>query len=201
MNKTWTTVAAFAAVCATAFGAAEVGKPAPEFEAKDINGRTHKLSDYKGKIVVLESYNLDCPFCANHFKTGAMQELQDWATSKGIVWLLVDSAGKQSGSYRDPAAAKKEWDDLKIKATAWIDDHSGKVGRLYGMKTTPHMFVIDKNGVLAYQGAIDDKASVDPADIAGAKNWVAAALDALLGGKKPAVAETRSYGCRVKYKD
>jgi peroxiredoxin len=198
MNKTWTTVAAFAAVCATAFGAAEVGKPAPEFEAKDINGRTHKLSDYKGKIVVLESYNLDCPFCANHFKTGAMQELQDWATSKGIVWLLVDSAGKQSGSYRDPAAAKKEWDDLKIKATAWIDDHSGKVGRLYGMKTTPHMFVIDKNGVLAYQGAIDDRPEPE-GDPRKARNYVREAVSKLLKGEKVEVTQTKSYGCGVKY--
>src|SRR5262245_55462864 len=134
--------------------AAHVGKPAPEFTATDINGKSQKLSDYKGKIVVLEAYNMDCPVCANHFKTGAMQELQQWAASKGVVWLLVNSSGKQSGSYRDAAEAKKEWAELKIKATAWLDDHDGKVGKLYSMKTTPHMFVIDQKGVLAYQGAI-----------------------------------------------
>src|ERR1051325_4284266 len=108
-----------------ASAAAQVGQSAPDFTAKDIEGKTHKLSEYKGKIVVLEAYNLDCPFCANHFKSGAMQELQQWAASKGVVWLLVNSAGRDSGSYRDAAAAKKEWAELKIKATAWIDDHDG----------------------------------------------------------------------------
>src|SRR5438477_7837498 len=129
MKRTLTLFAIFASISA-ALAAAQVGQPAPDFTAKDINGKTHKLSDYKGKIVVLEAYNLDCPFCANHFKTGAMQELQQWAVSKGVVWLLVNSAGQHSGSYRDAAAAKKEWDELKIKATAWIDDHDGKVGKL-----------------------------------------------------------------------
>src|SRR5437763_11433720 len=122
------TIALFALIGLTnaVFAAADIGKPAPDFTGTDINGRTVKLSDYKGKIVVLEAYNLDCPYCANHFKSGAMQDLQAWAASKGVVWFLVNSAGKHSGSYRDPAAAKKEWDELKIKATAWIDDRDGK---------------------------------------------------------------------------
>jgi len=182
----------------TAVAAAQAGKTAPDFTATDINGKTHKLSDYKGKIVVLEAYNLDCPYCANHFKSGAMQELQGWATSKGVAWLLVNSAGKQSGSYRDPTAAKKEWEQLKIKATAWIDDHEGKLGRLYGMKTTPHMFVIDKNGVVVYQGAIDDRPQPD-GDPRKARNYVRETLENLLAGKTVAVKETRSYGCGVKY--
>src|SRR6267378_4712529 len=110
-------------------GEAVAGKPAPAFTAKDINGKTHNLSDYKGKIVVLEEYNLDCPFCANHFKTGAMQELQGYAASKGVVWLVVDSVSPKSPSYRDPAAAKKEFEAEKMKATAWIDDSSGAVGK------------------------------------------------------------------------
>jgi len=177
---------------------AEVGKAAPGFEAKDINGKTHKLSDYKGRIVVLESYNLDCPFCANHFNTGAMQELQAELTAKGVVWLLVNSAGKRSGSYRDPVAARNEWEALKIKATAWLDDHNGKVGRLYGMKTTPHMFVIDKNGVLAYQGAIDDRAEVE-GDPRKARNYVREAVSKLLNGEKVEITQTKSYGCGVKY--
>src|SRR5439155_11889334 len=109
-----------------------VGKPAPDFTGTDINGQTHRLSDYKGKIVVLEEYNLDCPFCANHFNSGAMQELQKYATSKGVVWLLVDSANAKSPSYRDPAAAKKEFEAEKMKATAWIDDSSGAIGKAYG---------------------------------------------------------------------
>src|SRR5213593_4328066 len=159
----------------TALAEAVVGKPAPAFAVKDVEGKTHKLSDYKGKVVVLESYNLDCPYCANHFKTGAMQELQQWAASKGAVWLLVNSAGQHSGSYRDAATAKKEWDELKIKATAWIDDHDGKVGKLYGMKTTPHMFVIDPKGSLAYQGAIDNRPEPE-GDPRKARNYVREAI-------------------------
>jgi peroxiredoxin len=184
--------------CLGAFAAAQVGKPAPDFTATDINAKTLKLSDYQGKIVVLEAYNLDCPFCANHFKSGAMQELQQWAVSKGVVWLLVNSAGQHSGSYRDAATAKKEWDELKIKATAWIDDHDGKVGKLYGMRTTPHMFVIDQKGLLAYQGAIDDRPEPE-GDPRKARNYVREAIAKLQAGEKIAVTETRSYGCGVKY--
>src|SRR5438045_4566045 len=169
-----------------AFAEAIPGKPAPAFTAKDINGKTHKLSDYKGKIVVLEEYNLDCPFCANHFNSGAMQELQKYATSKGVVWLLVDSANAKSASYRDPAAAKKEFEAEKMKATAWIDDSSGAIGKAYGLKTTPHMVVIDKNGVVAYNGAIDDKPSTDE-DPRKARNYVREAIDQLLAGQKPKV--------------
>jgi len=184
--------------CVAAFAAAQVGKPAPDFTATDISGKTHKLSDYKGKIVVLEAYNLDCPFCANHFKTGAMQELQQWAASKGVAWFLVNSAGRRSGSYRDAATAKKEWDELKIKATAWIDDHEGKVGKLYGMKTTPHMFVIDQKGSVAYQGAIDNRPEPE-GDPRKARNYVREAITKLMAGGRIEVAETKSYGCGVKY--
>lgn len=183
---------------AAAVGAAESGKPAPDFTATDINGKTIKLSDYKGKIVVLESYNLDCPFCANHFKTGAMQELQKDATSKGIVWLLVNSVNPKHPNNRTTDAAKKELEAQKIVATAWIDDSSGKLGKAYDMKTTPHMFVIDKEGVLAYQGAIDNQATPDH-DPRKAKNYVRQAIDELAAGKPVSVTETKSYGCAVKY--
>src|SRR6266850_3065735 len=114
MKKLHCILAAWSLVGASLLAQVEVGKPAPDFEAKDINGNTHKLGDYKGRIVVLESYNLDCPYCANHFKTGAMQELQSELSGQGIVWLLVNSAGKQSGSYRDPTAARKEWETQQI---------------------------------------------------------------------------------------
>ena len=127
-----------------------------------------------------------------------MQELQQWAASKGVVWLLVNSAGQHSGSYRDAATAKKEWDELKIKATAWIDDHDGKVGKLYGMRTTPHMFVIDQKGSLAYQGAIDDRPEPE-GDPRKARNYVREAITKLMARGKIEVAETRSYGCGVKY--
>ncbi len=180
------------------FAAAEIGKPAPDFTATDINGKTHKLSDYKGKIVVLEEYNLDCPFCHNHFKTGAMQELQGEITGKGVIWLLVNSAGRNSPSYRTPEVAKKEWATQKIKATAWIDDSSGELGRKYGMRTTPHMFVIDKNGILAYQGAIDNRPSPE-GDPRTARNYVREAIGKLMAGEKVQVTQTRPYGCGVKY--
>src|SRR6266567_1804661 len=113
---------AYLAWCAFACGAlaAEVGKPAPDFTARDINGQTHKLSDYKGKIVVLESYNQDCPFCHNHYQSGAMQELQHELTGKGVVWLLVNSVSPKYSSHRDAAAAKKEWAEQKIQAVALI---------------------------------------------------------------------------------
>ncbi|HHY85146.1 MAG TPA: redoxin domain-containing protein, partial [Verrucomicrobia bacterium] len=132
----------------TAWAAAEIGKPAPDFEATDINGKTHKLSDYKGKIVILESYNLDCPFCRNHFTTGHMQELQKEVTSKGGIWLVVNSVNPQHPNYRTTEQAKAEFEKQKMHATAWLDDSSGKIGKLYGMKTTPQICIIDKDGTL-----------------------------------------------------
>ena len=198
MKKAIFSASAFTLSCLLVLAEAEVGKPAPDFTAKDIKGRTHKLSDYKGKIVVLEAYNLDCPFCANHFKTGAMQELQAEATAKGVVWLLVNSSNPRSPSYRDAAAAKKEWAAQKMKATAWIDDGDGNVGKAYGLKTTPHMIVIDQKGNMAYNGAIDDKPEAE-GDPRKARNYVREAIDRLLAGKPVAVARTKSYGCGIKY--
>jgi peroxiredoxin len=183
---------------ASVFAAAEVGKPAPDFTAKDINGQVHKLSDYHGKIVVLESYNQDCPFCHNHYKTGAMQDLQKELTSKGVVWLLVNSVSTKYSNHRTPEAAKKEWEQNKIKATAWLDDGSGEVGKAYGMRTTPDMFVIDQKGVLAYQGAIDDRPDPE-GDPRTAHNYVRAAVQQLQAGEKVTVTQTKPYGCGVKY--
>jgi peroxiredoxin len=176
---------------------AQVGKPAPDFSAKDVDGKTHKLSDYKGKILVLESYNFDCPFCANHYKTGAMQDTQEWAKSKGVVWLLVNSASAKSDSYRDAGKARQEIAKNKIKAT-WIDDSSGEVGKKYGLKTTPHMVVIDKQGKVAYNGAIDD-APVSEGDPRKARNYVKEAIEKVMAGQAVAVANTKPYGCGIKY--
>jgi len=182
----------------SALAAAEVGKPAPAFTATDIHGQAHKLSDYKGKIVVLESYNLDCPFVRNQYRSGAMQELQRDLTAKGVVWLIVNSVSPKHPSHRSPEAAKKEWTNQKIAATAWLDDGSGQIGKAYGMRTTPHMFVIDNEGVLAYQGAIDDRAASD-GDPRTARNYVREAVQKLQAGEKPAVSQTKPYGCGVKY--
>ena len=180
--------------------AVEIGQPAPDFVGTDINGKTIKLSDYKGKIVVLESYNSDCPFCHNHYKTGAMQELQKKLTAEGVVWLVVDSVNKKNFSYRTPAQARQEMASEKMAATAWIDDHTGEIGHLYDMKTTPDMYVIAKDGTLAYAGAIDDRPK-PYGDPRTAKNYVSAAVDDLLAGKPVAVPETKPYGCGVKYAD
>ena len=186
-------------LAASAF-AVEVGKPAPDFTGTDINGKTVKLSDYKGKIVVIESYNSDCPFDANHYKTGAMQETQNDLAAKGVVWLIVDSVNKNNFSYRTAEQARGEFADRKMTATAWIDDSSGIIGHLYGMETTPHMFVIAKDGTLVYDGAIDDKP--DPShDPRTARNYVKEAVGDLLAGKPIAVSSTKPYGCSVKYAD
>ena len=196
MKKILTLITSLA-LTASAF-ALEIGKPAPDFTGTDINGKTIKLSDYKGKIVVLESYNSDCPFCHNHYASGAMQELQRDLAAKNVVWLLVDSVNTKNFSYRTPEQARKELVDQKIAATAWLDDHSGDIGHLYGMKTTPHTFVIAADGTLVYDGAIDDRPepSGDPRT---AKNYVRAAVDELLAGKPVTVAQTKPYGCGVHY--
>jgi peroxiredoxin len=179
-------------------GDAKVGQPAPDFTATDIQGKTHRLSDYRGKILVLEAINLDCPYCANHYKTGAMPALQAAAVSKGVIWLAVNSTHAGSPSYRKPEAARKEFTQFGFKATAWLDDRSGEVGKKYGMKTTPHMFVINQQGILVYQGAIDDRAE-STGDPRTARNFVRSVIEALLASKPVPVAETKPYGCGVKY--
>jgi peroxiredoxin len=180
--------------------AVETGKPAPDFTATDINGKAIKLSDYAGKIVVLESYNSDCPFCNNQYKTGAMQELEKDMAAKGVVWLIVNSVNPNNPSHRTPEQARQEIADKKIVATAWIDDSSGALGHLYDMKTTPDMYVIDKNGVLVYHGAIDNKP--DPQhDPRTARNYVREAVNDLMAGKPVEVSRTKPYGCSVKYAD
>jgi peroxiredoxin len=196
-----TTIALFAALTlATAAFAVETGKPAPDFTGTDINGKTIHLGDYKGKIVVIESYNSDCPYCHNHYATGAMQELQKDLAAKGVVWLVVDSVNKKNFSYRTPEQARKEFADQKITATAWLDDSSGVIGHLYGMKTTPHMFVVDKDGTLVYDGAIDNRP--EPfGDPRSARNYVHEAVDDLLAGKPIEVSQTKPYGCAVHYAD
>ena len=187
------------AFAAAAF-AVETGKPAPDFTGTDINGKTVKLSDYAGKIVVIESYNSDCPFCNNHYKTGAMQALQKDLATNGIVWLIVNSVNPKNFSHRTPEQAKQEIADKKIVANAWIDDSSGVIGHLYGMQTTPHMFVIDKSGTLVYDGAIDNQP--DPFhDPTKARNYLHEAVDEVIAGKPVAVSQTKPYGCSVKYAD
>lgn len=197
MKRMIALLGALALTC-SAFAAAEVGKPAPDFTGTDINGKTIHLSDYKGKIVVLESYNQDCPFCHNQFRTGAMQALQKEMTAKGVIWLMVNSVNPNNDSHRTPEEARAEWAKFKVNATAWIDDSSGAIGHLYGMKTTPDMFVINKDGTLVYEGAIDDQPDPEH-DPRKAHNYVRAAIDQITAGEKVTVSQTRPYGCAVKY--
>lgn len=179
--------------------AAEVGQAAPEFSLQDIQGKTHALSEHKGKIVVLEWTNFECPFVKKHYGSANMQALQGEYTGRGVVWFSVNSsaAGKQgnfpAGEWQERAAA---W---KSAATAILLDPDGVTGRAYGAKTTPHLFIIDADGTLLYKGAIDDKASADPGDIPDAKNYARQALDEALAGKPVSEAQTQSYGCSVKY--
>jgi peroxiredoxin len=198
MNSTFAFLAALS--LAATVSAVEVGKPAPDFTGTDIYGKTVKLFDYTGKIVVIESYNSVCPFDANHYKTGAMQALQKELATNGVVWLLVDSVNTKNFGYRAPEQARQEMAAQKMAVTAWIDDSSGAIGHLYGMETTPHMFVINKSGMLVYDGAIDNQPDADH-DPAKARNYVREAVDELVAGKPVAVSQTKPYGCAVKYAD
>jgi peroxiredoxin len=175
------------------------GQAAPEFSLVDINRKVQKLSDYRGKYVVLEWFNSECPFVQKHYESGNMQALQARYTQKGVVWLGINSTTPRHSNYRDPVRSQailKEW---KSAPTAFVLDPDGKVGKQYGARTTPHMYVIDPNGTLVYVGGIDDKHSISQRDIATAKNLVAAALDESLSGKPVGTPSAMPYGCSVKY--
>jgi peroxiredoxin len=179
--------------------AVRVGEPAPDFQATDSNSQQHKLSRYRGKFVVLEWHNNGCPYTRKHYESGNMQRLQKEWTGKGVVWLSIISSAPGQQGY---VTAQQENDYLKqMKAapTAVLLDAQGDVGRLYSAKTTPHMFVIDPAGVLIYDGAIDDKATTDQADIATARNYVSQALQEASAGKPVSIPTSRPYGCSVKY--
>lgn len=184
-----------------AFANAEAvpGKPAPAFEVKDATGKTRTLAENKGKWVVLEWFNKDCPYVKKHYDSNNMQTLQKNFTGKGVVWFTVVSSAKGKQGHQSPADTLKTAADKKASATAILLDESGKIGKAYGAKTTPHMYVIDPNGNVAYAGGIDDNDSADSAIIPKSKNYVTAALDAGMAGKKIEVASARPYGCGVKY--
>lgn len=187
----------FAAACAAAsvvnLPAVEVGKPAPDFALTDISGKTHTLSDYKGKIVVLEWVNPDCPIVRAHYQAKNMQGTQKVAAEDGAVWLQINTGNAKKTV--DPEAAA--WSKAHgVTATAFLKDTHGKVGRLYNAQATPHMYVIDRDGTLAYHGAID---SGNSRDIPTATNYVKAALASIKAGKPIEKTATKPYGCNVKY--
>lgn len=194
-----TTLAALVMSFGGAHAAAVVGEPAPAFSAVDVRGKTVSLADFKGKHVVLEWVNPGCPFVVKHYGAANMQATQKKAVDQGVVWLAVNSTAKDAGDYRTPQAMAAWMQTQKAHATTTLMDEDGKVGRAYGARTTPHMYVIDPAGKLVYAGAIDSKATANPADIAGATNHVNAALAEALAGKPVSVASTRPYGCSVKY--
>ena len=188
-----------ALAAAGALASAVVGQPAPAFSAVDTSGKAVSLADFKGKHVVLEWINPGCPFVQKHYGAGNMQATQKEATASGVVWLAVNSTAEGASDYRKPADMAAWMQQQKAAATATLMDVDGKVGRAYGARTTPHMYVIDPKGVLVYAGAIDSKPTANPADIPGATNHVKAALAETLAGKPVTVASTRPYGCTVKY--
>jgi AhpC/TSA family len=185
---------------ASAF-AVKVGEPAPGFTAVDSNGKQQHLSDYKGKYVVLEWHNQGCPYTRKHYESGNMQRLQKEWTSKGVAWLTVISSAPGTQGFVTPSQENDYLKKMNASPTAVLMDPGGSLGHLYAAKTTPHMFIIDPNGTLIYNGAIDDHPTSDQGDIAGSKNYVSTALQEATSGKPIAEAATRPYGCSVKYKD
>ncbi|MFL6519044.1 MAG: redoxin domain-containing protein [Chthoniobacterales bacterium] len=201
--KTKLLTALLAITASTALFAAEspaVGTNAPDFSLTDSKGKTQSVSQYKGKYVVLEWFNPGCPFVQKHYGSGNMQKLQAEFTGKGVVWLTVDSSAPGLEGYLTADQANAKMTEWKTKQTALVLDPDGKAGRAYGAKNTPHMFVINPEGKIVYEGAIDSKATPNPADIANSTNYVKVALEESLGGKAVSNANTKPYGCSVKYK-
>jgi peroxiredoxin len=184
---------------ASASEKATVGQTAPDFTLIGADGKSHSLSDYKGKFIVLEWTNPGCPFVHKFYDSGTMQALQKQETAKGVAWLRINSNAAGKEGHEDVAALDADIKANHVAATQSLLDPDGKVGHLYGARTTPNMFVIDNKGTLIYAGAIDDKPSTDPADIPTATNYVTAALDAAMAGQPVKTPTAPSYGCAVKY--
>jgi peroxiredoxin len=191
----WAALGAMPALAQTA----AVGQPAPAFELVDTSGKPVKLSDFKGKHVVLEWTNPGCPFVVKHYGSQNMQSLQKESTSKGVVWLSISSTAPGHYDYLAPAALGAKYVAWGATPTAVLMDDSGQVGRAYGARTTPHMYIVDPKGVLVYAGGIDDKRSANPEDVKTAKNFVRAALTDSMAGKPVSTPSAAPYGCSVKY--
>ena len=194
------TASSFIATTLLAFDPPPVGSAAPDFSLTDAKGKTHSLSQYKGKYVVLEWFNPECPFVKKHYGGGNMQNLQKEFTSKGVAWLTIDSNAPGTEGNLSAEQAEKVTSSWKTHQTALLLDTDGKVGRAYGAKNTPNMVIINPDGKIVYRGAIDSKATPNPSDIPNSTNYVKAALDQSLAGKSVSTPETKPYGCSVKYK-
>jgi peroxiredoxin len=201
--KTKLLVTLLTCVASTALFAADspkAGSTAPDISAPDSKGKTHSLSQYKGKYVVLEWFNPECPFVLKHYGAGNMQKLQEEFTGKGVVWLTIDSSAPGLQGHLTAEQAEKKMTEWKTKQTALLLDADGKAGQTYGAKNTPQMFVINPEGKIVYEGAIDSKATPKPEDIPSSTNYVKAALDESMAGKTVSTTSTKPYGCAVKYK-
>src|SRR6202165_6958 len=177
-----------------------VGSTAPDISATDSKGKTQTVSQYKGKYVVLEWFNPECPYVKKHYGSGNMQKLQEEFTGKGVVWLTIDSSAPGLEGNLTAEQANQKIAEWKAHSTALLLDPDGKAGQTYGAKNTPHMFVINPEGKIIYEGAIDSKATANPSDIASSTNYVKVALDESLAGKTVTTPSSRPYGCSVKYK-
>jgi peroxiredoxin len=195
-----TAVATFIAGAIYAADVPPVGTAAPDFSLTDSNGKAHSLSQYKGKYVVLEWFNPECPFVKKHYGSDNMQKLQKEYTSKGVVWLTIDSNAPGAEGNMTPEQAQKIMSSWKTHQTALLLDPESKVARSYGAKNTPDMIVINPEGKIVYEGAIDNKATPNPNDIPSSTNYVKAALDESLAGQPVSKPTTKPYGCSVKYK-
>lgn len=204
-RRHFTTTSIAAALLATtrqawAQQAATVGQAAPAFSAKDVNGKTISLADFKGKTVVLEWVNPGCPYVRKHYSSGNMQGTQQEAAAKNVVWLAVNSTATDHPDYLKPAELAKWMKEQKAPATHTLMDEDGKIGKAYGARTTPHLYIIDGKGTLVYAGGIDSIPSASASDIPKATNYVKVSLSELAAGKSPSNAITRPYGCSVKYR-
>jgi AhpC/TSA family len=179
---------------------ATVGQAAPAFSAKDVSGKTVSLADFKGKTVVLEWVNPGCPYVRKHYSGGNMQGTQQDAVAKNVVWLAVNSTATDHPDYLKPADLAKWMKDQKAPATHTLMDEDGKIGKAYGARTTPHLYIIDGKGMLVYAGGIDSIPSASASDIPKATNYVKVSLTEMAGGKSVSNAVTRPYGCSVKYR-
>ena len=182
-----------------AFAAAAVGQPAPAFSVVDTAGKTVSLADFKGRHVVLEWVNPGCPYVRKHYDSDNMQATQKGAAAKGVVWLAVNSTATDAGDYLKPGVMADWMKKQGAAATATLMDTEGKVGRAYGARTTPHMYIVDPKGTLVYAGAIDSRPTANPADVKTATNHVNVALAETLAGQPVSTPTTRAYGCSVKY--
>ena len=182
-----------------AWGAAKVGEPAPTFTLNATTGKAVSLADQRGKLVVLEWTNHECPYVRKHYETGNMQSLQKEATAQGVVWLTVISSAPGTQGHVSAKEADELTESRKASPTAVLFDPAGSVGKAYGATNTPHMYVVDRAGTLMYAGAIDDRPSTRKSDVPGANNYVRAALQAVAAGQPVKTPVTRAYGCTVKY--